>query len=126
MLAKIQAIAAGMDDAVMLDPRGFVAEGTGMCIFIIKKGVFISPKTDYTLDSITRATLMELAEEMGNEVAVRDISPHDLYVADEALLCGSGAEVIAVGEVDGRRIGSGEMGPLTREIKEKYMELVRK
>jgi len=121
VLAKIEAIHAGADDAIMLDWRGYVCEGTGDNIFIFKGGALITPPL-YAgiLPGITRHTIIEIAKRLGMEVLERDITVHELYNADEAFLAATGIEIQPLVDVDGRKIGTGEPGPIFMKIKEEF------
>ena len=124
ILAKLQAIASGMDDAIMLDISGHVAEVTGANIFAVIKGMVSTPSLSACLPGITRETVLDLSLEMGLPVVERSMTPGDFYVAEEAFLTGSGAEVVPVGEIDGRRIGDGTVGSITSRIIEAYRKSV--
>lgn len=124
ILAKLQAVAAGMDDAIIMDMAGAIAEGTGENIFVVKDGVISTPRTIACLHGVTRATVMELAERMGLKVVERDITVQELYTADEIFLAGTAAGIHPVAEVDGRRIGREVPGPITRRIREAYERCV--
>jgi branched-chain amino acid aminotransferase len=126
ILAKIQANVAGVDDAIMLDIHGFVAEATGENIFIVKGSKICTPPPTAALHGITRATVMELARKSGYEVCEKLITIQDLYTADEVFLTGTGAEITSVEEIDGRRIGMKTPGPVTERIREIYKEYVKK
>ena len=106
IVAKQQANAAGLDDAVMLDHLGAVAECTSTNLFMVSDGVLVTPTTRAALPGITRRTVIELAEELGIPVAERDIWPMELYAADAAFVTGSGAGVVPVAEIDGRPIAT--------------------
>lgn len=124
ILAKLEAIQSGVEEAVMLNNEGYVAECTGDNIFIIKDGVLITPPVCLgALRGITRDTVLELAKEMGIPTKEAPFTRHDLYVADEAFLTGTAAELIPVVEVDRRRIGDGKPGKLTIKFIEEYREL---
>lgn len=125
ILAKMQSSAVGCDDAIMLDVNGLVAEGTGENIFFVKNGVIYTPTTVAALHGITRATIMEIAADLGYKTVEKDITIQELYSADEVFLTGTGAEVTAVGEIDGRRIGSEAPGVITKKIREEYFNYVR-
>lgn len=125
VLAKMQANLAGVDDALMLDNRGFVSECTGENIWITKKSKLFTPMVVSALAGITRETIFEIANGLGHEAFEKDLTIQNIYTADEAFLCGTGCEIKAVGEVDGRVIGTGEMGEITRKIIEKYEKVVR-
>jgi branched-chain amino acid aminotransferase len=126
-LAKSEALEAGFDEAIMLSHDGHVSEGTGENIFIVRRGELITPPpTDNILEGITRDAVMHLArEELGLDVVQRSIDRTELFVADEIFLCGTGAQVAPVIEVDRRRIGDGEPGPLSLRIKDTYLEVAK-
>jgi branched-chain amino acid aminotransferase len=127
ILAKIEANKAGVDEAIMLDQRGFVAEGTGENLFIVKNGKLITPPpTAGILVGITRGLIIKLAREEGIKVEERDITVHEVYTADEAFLTGTAAEIAPLVELDGRKIGGGEPGPVTLRLREKFKELTIK
>lgn len=125
VLAKMQANVAGMDDAIMLDNRGLVAECTGENIWIVKNDRLLTPTLVSALGGITRATVFEIAEALGYQATEKDITIQEIYTADEVFVCGTACEIKPVGEVDGRLIGNGEMGEVTKRIIERY-EVVRK
>ncbi|MGH1363463.1 MAG: branched-chain-amino-acid transaminase [Calditrichia bacterium] len=116
ILAKIEANVAGVDDAVMLDLNGFASETNATNIFIVKKGVLLTPHADSCLPGITRALVMELGVEDGLEVVERNISISEIYSADEMFTTGSMGELSPVLEVDGRTIGDGKAGSITRQL----------
>lgn len=125
VLVKIQANLAGVEEAIVLNAQGYVTEGSGDNIFIVKNGVVITPPTWLgALAGITRATIIELCEKLGYLVKEEPFSLHDVYVADEVFLTGTAAEVIAVREVDGRIIGEGMAGPITRLLLEEFRKIV--
>lgn len=132
ILAKIEAIDAGCLEAVMLNPQGLVAECTGDNIFIVKRGILITPPLHAgILEGITRNLVIDLARENGLEVRETDLTKHDLYTADEMLLTGTGAEVIAVTEIDNRKIGPahdpqalGKPGPITLRLNKAFREML--
>ena len=127
ILAKIEAYRAGCEEVLLLNHRGNVAECSGDNIFIVRRGVLLTPPLDACiLEGITRNAVLEIAAELGIEAKERNFTRHDVYVADECFLTGSAAEVIRVTELDGRVIGSGKAGPLTTKILAAYRELVRK
>jgi branched-chain amino acid aminotransferase len=126
-LAKTEAMQNGFDEAIMLTHEGHVCEGSAENIFIVRNGTLITPpESDNILEGITRATLIHLAtEEMGLEVVQRCIDRSELYIADEVFLCGTGAQVSPVIEIDRRRIGDGEPGPLTLRIQSDYFAICK-
>jgi branched-chain amino acid aminotransferase len=126
ILAKIEAIRAGCLEAIMINVKGEVAECTGDNIFVVKRGVLKTPSTDAgILEGITRGAVLELAR--GADIPTQEIAltRHDVYSADEVFLTGSAAEVIAVVKVDGRTIGNGKPGPMTRQLRDRFQKLVR-
>ncbi|MBS7657772.1 MAG: branched-chain-amino-acid transaminase [Candidatus Bathyarchaeia archaeon] len=126
ILAKIEAIAAGVEEAIMLNQEGYVAEGSTENIFIVKGNeVATPPPSAGILKGITRDVVIEIAKELGYEVKERDITIHELYTADEVFVCGTGAEVVPIVEISGRTIGNGEIGPVYKKIKEKFKEKVK-
>jgi branched-chain amino acid aminotransferase len=126
VLAKRMAIKCGFEEALMLDPQGYVAEGTGENIFIVKRDVVRTPPTSAAiLAGITRDTTIQLLREQGVEVREEPISRDELYIADEVFLTGTAAEITPVREIDHRRIGRGEAGPLTRRVQEAFFSIVK-
>jgi branched-chain amino acid aminotransferase len=126
-LAKTEAMQNGFDEAIMLTHEGHVCEGSAENIFLVRDGKLITPpESDNILEGITRSTLIHLAtEEMGLEVVSRCIDRSELYIADEVFLCGTGAQVSPVIEIDRRRIGDGEPGPLTSRIQADYFAICK-
>jgi branched-chain amino acid aminotransferase len=125
-LAKREAIAAGFDEAIMLDPQGYVAEASGENIFVIKRGKIATPPLGASiLGGITRDAVLTLCRELGLEAVERLISRDELYTADELFFTGTAAEVTPVREVDGRTIGAGARGPLTKRLQDRFFQLVR-
>ena len=124
MLALSDALRDGYDEALLLDVDGFVAEGSGENFFIVRDGVIYTPDLTSALDGITRATVMQLAEEEGYQVIVRRITRDEVYVADEAFFTGTAAEVTPIRELDGREIGCGSRGPVTEKLQQKYFDVV--
>jgi branched-chain amino acid aminotransferase len=126
ILAKIEANNAGVEEAVMLNSEGFVAEGTADNIFIIKNGVLLTPPLSAgALYGITRGTVMELAEQMGMKVSEPNLTRYDLFNADECFLTGTGAEIMPVIKIDGRIIGTGKPGTLTKKLVDEYHALTK-
>lgn len=123
-MAKYEAIDCGYDEALLLDDQGYVAEASGACFFIVKDGKLISPPNDNSLESITQKTVIEVAQDMGYEVIRRRISREEIYVADEAFLTGTAAEITPVRNVDARIIGAGCRGPITEKIQSTYFDIV--
>jgi len=126
VLAKRMANKSGFDEALMLDPQGYVAEGTGENIFVVKHGVVRTPPTSAAiLAGITRETTITLLREQGVEVREEQIARDELYVADEVFLTGTAAEITPVRDIDHRRIGRGEAGPVTRRVQESFFAVVK-
>lgn len=124
ILAKIEAINAGVDDAILLDERGFVSEASAANLFVVKNNVIATPpQTAGILPGITRSVVMELSRKIGYKVEERDITPHELLTADEVFLTGTAAEIVPVVEVNKRRIGGGEPGPVTRRLIEEFEKI---
>jgi len=126
VMAKQEANVAGADEAIMLDSSGHVAEGTGQNIFVVKKGVLKTPPS-YAgiLLGITRGVVLELAAQAGHPAREEMINRYDLYTADEALLCGTGAEIAPIRLADGRVVGTGKPGPITRDLMARFRALTR-
>jgi branched-chain amino acid aminotransferase len=126
ILAKIEANNAGCEEAIMLNAEGFVAECTGDNIFITKgQNLMTPPLYAGALYGITRGVVMDLARQEGLVVAENNLTRYDLFNADECFLTGTGAEVIPVVKIDGRQVGSGQPGPVTRSLVAKYQELTK-
>lgn len=126
-MAQMEALENGYDSAIFMNSQGKIAEGPGSCLFIIRDGVLITPPvTASILESITRNTIIELARDVLNiEVIGRDIDRTELYICDEAFLCGSAMEVVSVLNVDGISVGEGNSGELTKSIRSIYLNVVR-
>jgi branched-chain amino acid aminotransferase len=125
-LAKAEAIEAGYDEAIMLNPNGQVADGTGENLFAIRDGILLTPPEHAgILLGITRDSVIRIASDLGYEVRQRPLVRTDLYIADEAFLCGTAAEIVPVREVDNRPVGSGTRGPITKELQGVFDEAVR-
>lgn len=124
MLALREAISSGCDEALLLDTEGYVAEGSGENIFIIRDGVIATPELTSSLDGITRATVIQLATELGYKVVEKHITRDEVYIADEAFFTGTAAEVTPIRELDGRKIGAGGRGPITEKLQALYFDVV--
>jgi len=124
MLALQEAVSGGADEAMLLDPEGYVAEGSGENIFLVKNGVVYTPEVTSCLNGITRASVLTLAEELGIKVVEKRITRDEVYIADEAFFTGTAAEVTPIREVDGRQIGAGRRGPVTEKLQKAYFDLV--
>jgi branched-chain amino acid aminotransferase len=126
ILAKIEAINSGCEEAIMLNAEGFVAECTGDNIFMVKSGQLLTPPLSAgALHGITRGVVMELARQNGMVVSEPNLTRYDLFNADECFLTGTGAEIIAVVKIDGRVIGSGKPGPVTEKLVTQYRQLTQ-
>ena len=125
ILAKIEANIKGGNEAIILDSRGLVSEGSGDNIFVIKNGEISTPHTINNLKGITRDAVMELAEIRGNPIKEKELGLFDLYTADEVFVTGTAAEVAPVTKIDGRTIGDGKPGPITKELIAAFRELTR-
>jgi branched-chain amino acid aminotransferase len=125
ILAKLQANAAGVDDALMLDLNSFVAEAPGENVFAVSEGTLFTPSLSASLTGITRATVIELASREGHVTIERNLTVGDLYTADEVFLTGTGAGIHAVAEIDGRKVGTAAPGPITASLKRAYEIHVR-
>ena len=126
ILAKTEAIAAGFDEAILLNQDGTVSEGSGENLFMIRDGVISTPaETDNCLLGITRDSVIQLAKgQLGIEVVQRHIHRSELYLADEVFLTGTAAHLTSVGELDNRAIGSGKTGPITQQLQDLYFTTV--
>ena len=125
-LAKSEVVQNGFDEAIFLDSRGFVSEGSAENIFIVRDNVLITPSNNASiLEGITMRTIIDLAKDEGIKVERRDIGRSELYIADEVFFTGTGAQVAWVAEVDRRVIGSGSIGPVTDRLRARYSKLVR-
>jgi len=124
MLALDEARRCGCDEALLLDTEGYVAEGSGENVFLVRDGVLYTPDLTAALDGITRRTLFTLADELGLTVREKRITRDEVYIADEVFLTGTAAEVTPVREVDGRTIGCGARGPITERLQNLYFDVV--
>ncbi|WP_367344281.1 branched-chain-amino-acid transaminase [Methanomethylovorans sp.] len=126
ILAKIEANAKGGDEAIFFDSNGYLSEGSGDNIFIIKDGKVYTPPTINNLKGITRATAIELLEEMNIPVSVENLGMFDLYTADEVFVTGTAAEAAPLVKIDGRLIGTGKPGPITWKVIKAFEEITQK
>jgi branched-chain amino acid aminotransferase len=126
-LTKTEAVRAGFDEVIVLNQDGHVSEGSAMNIFIVRDGVVVTPPvTDNILEGITRRSIIELAQkELGLTVVERSIDRTELYIAEEIFMTGTAAQVIAITRVDFRNVGSGAMGPVTAELRNRYEDILR-
>ncbi len=125
ILAKLEANAAGADDAVLLDGRGFVAETNAANLFAVVDGGLVTPRACACPEGVTRGTVLELAPAAGIRTSVRDVALAELYTADEVFCTGTMGEVVGVVEIDGRPVGAGQVGPVTRRIAALYLAHAR-
>jgi branched-chain amino acid aminotransferase len=123
ILAKTESQRAGFDEAIMLDPQGYVAECTGENIFLVRNNVIYTPARGAILEGITRDSLLALARDLGHNVVEEPISRDQLYIADEVFVCGTAAEVVGLREIDFRAIGNGKTGPVTRALQVEFEKL---
>jgi len=124
IIANAEALDDGYDEALLLDTEGFVAEGAGENIFIVKDGVLCEPEIASALTGITRSTIHALAADLGLQVVTRRLTRDDIYIADEAFFTGTAAEVTPIREVDRRTIGAGKRGPVTERLQKAFFDLV--
>ena len=120
-LAGLEANRAHADDVVLLDDQGLLTESRGANVFLVRGGALYTPQSGI-LEGITRETVFEIAAELGITAEERDLTPYDLYTAEEAFLCSTAGGIFPIAEVDGRKVGTGRLGPVTRTIRERYWE----
>ena len=125
MLALQEALQSGCEEALLLDNEGYVAEGSGENIFIVRDGKLYTPELTSCLDGITRNTLFALAQDHGVEIIEKRITRDEVYIADEAFFTGTAAEVLPIQSLDGRRIGEGKRGPITEKLQSAYFDAVK-
>jgi branched-chain amino acid aminotransferase len=126
ILAKVEAIQASADEAIMLDPAGYVTEGSGQNLFVVKQGTVRTPPAwAGILKGVTRDAVIELARDAGLTVLEEPLNRYDIYTADEAFFTGTASEIAPVREVDGRTVGAGQMGPVTGDLRQRFRQLVR-
>jgi len=124
MMALSEALQDGYDEALLLDPEGYVAEGSGENIFVITDGVIYTPEVTSALNGITRKTIFALAADAGYDIVEKRITRDEIYIADEAFFTGTAAEVTPISELDNRVIGGGSRGPITERLQKDYFDLV--
>ncbi len=124
-LAKSEAVACGYDEALILDTSGYVSEGTGQNIFIVRDGVLLTPPLPSILEGITRKSIIEMAKKAKIKVQEVNITRDEVYIADEAFFTGTAAEVTPIREVDGRMIGKGKPGPITKKLQKQFFDIVK-
>ena len=121
VLAKVESLKAGYDEAVMLNDHGYITDGSGENIFVVRKGILFTPPTQAgSLDGVTRETVITLARELGYEVREENLVRTDLYNADECFFTGTAAELTPIREVDDREVGEGHRGPITKELQSAF------
>jgi len=120
VLAKTESVRLGFDEAIMLDPEGFVAECTGENLFVVRAGRLVTPPVAAVLAGFTREMLMTLAADAGHPVVEQRVTRDQLYVADEVFVCGTAAEVVGIREIDFRTIGSGTTGPVCHALQKEF------
>ncbi len=124
MMALSEALNDGYDEALLLDPEGYVAEGSGENIFVVRDNVIYTPEVTSALNGITRKTIFTLAEDSGFEIVEKRLTRDEIYIANEAFFTGTAAEVTPISELDNRSIGSGSRGPITQRLQADYFDLV--
>ena len=125
ILAKTESMRLGFDEAILLDPQGYVAECTGENLFLVRGGKVVTPSTAPVLEGITRQSIFTIATDLGYEVVEQPVSRDQLYTADEVFVCGTAAECIGLSEIDLRKIGDGKTGPVTRTIQKVFHDAIR-
>jgi len=125
LLALREALASGCEEAILLDPEGYVCEGSGENFFMVRDGIIYTPELTSCLDGITRNTIITLANELGYEVREKRISRDEVYIADEAFFTGTAAEVLPICRYDDRDIGCGKRGPIATQLQAAYFDVVR-
>ena len=124
MLALQEAVSCGYDEALLLDPEGYVAEGSGENIFIVRGGTLYTPDLTSALEGVTRDAIVVLADELGIPLIEKRLTRDEVYVADEAFFTGTAAEVTPIRELDNRRIGAGRRGPVTEQLQSAFFDVV--
>jgi len=125
VMAKLEVTSMGYDEALMLDTEGYVSEGSGENIFIVRNGVLKTPPLTSILEGITRNTAIEIAEDEGIKVEFERFTRDELYIADEAFFTGTAAEITPIREVDGRPIGDGKPGKTTKRLQSRFFDAVK-
>jgi branched-chain amino acid aminotransferase len=124
-LAKTESVRLGFEEAIMLDPQGYVAECTGENLFLVRHGKIVTPSTAPVLEGVTRHSIHTIAKDLGFRILEQPISRDQLYIADEVFVCGTAAEVIGLSEIDFRTIGNGKTGAVTRKLQNVYHDAIR-
>jgi len=125
ILAKTESVRMGFEEAIMLDPDGYVAECTGENLFLVRRGKIVTPSTAPILEGLTRHSIYVIANDLGYDVSEQPVSRDQLYAADEVFVCGTAAEVVGLREIDYRKVHDGKMGPITRALQKTYHEAIR-
>ena len=125
IMANTEAIREGYDEAILLDTTGYVTEGSGENIFIVRDNVLYTPELDVALDGITRRTVIEIAHSLGIKVVEKRLTRDELYIADEVFFSGTAAEITPSREIDGRQIGIGERGEITTQLQRCFFDIVQ-
>jgi branched-chain amino acid aminotransferase len=125
MLALNEALSGGAEEALLLDPEGYVAEGSGENFFLVRDGVLYTPEITACLNGITRNTIFHFAKELGLPLIEKRITRDEVYIADEAFFTGTAAEVLPISELDGRKIGTGRRGIITEKLQTMYFDQVK-
>ena len=123
-MANFEAQEAGCDEALLLDPQGFISEGSGECFFIVKDGVIITPPNDTSLESITQKNVIQVAKDLGYTLLRQRITRDEAYNADEAFFTGTAAEVTPISSIDSRIIGNGKRGSVSKALQDAYFDIV--
>ncbi|MFH1016042.1 MAG: aminotransferase class IV, partial [Chloroflexota bacterium] len=126
ILAKIEAMNAGADEAILLDIEGFVNEAPGYNVFAYRDGALFTPLAENILLGVTRDTVFEIAEKEGIPTRAERLIPYDLYTANEVFLCSTAGGIVPIGEIDGRKIGDGKVGPIAKKVNQRYLEMLEK
>lgn len=123
-MAKYEALEGGYEEALLLDDNGFVAEGSGECLFIVRDGVLISPPNDNSLESITQDTVLQIAQDLKIPIQRRRVTRDEIYICDEAFFTGTAAEVTPISSLDNRPIGNAKRGEMTQKLQSAYFDIV--
>jgi branched-chain amino acid aminotransferase len=124
-LAKTEAISCGYDEALLLDTEGYVSEGSGENVFIVRNGVLKTTPLTSILEGITRDSVINMANDLGIQVVEERFTRDEVYVADEAFFTGTAAELTPIRELDGRKIGEGRAGTITRQLQSRFFDIVK-
>ena len=124
-MALHEAIQKGADEAILLDKNGFISEGSGENIFLIKNNIIYTPTFDHCLNGITRQSVMKIAVDMGYEVVEKNLKIDELINSDEAFFTGTAAEVVPINSIDNKVLGNGSRGPITKKLQSTYFDQVR-